>query len=418
MILWADEIKELDKLYASFIGYLPNIVKELEQLIKTEDQNVVMLYSRRCLEVIIIDLYENELKRPRKFEPLKDIIDKLNSEEKVPSHIITLLHSLKSMSTYCIHPKDFDLEQVKLVLINLTILIRWYLRYKDTQIVSRTSAEDKKLESKIQDEAIIEIHKPKKRLILFLSGLLLVISIIVLIVFKYNDGGNKNRVNNQQIKEMSTSDKKDFITDSRDGQRYKTVKIGTQIWLAEDLRTTSFNNGIVIPLVTDKTIWAVLTTPAYCWYNNDEASYKSTYGALYNWYAVSTGKICPIGWHIPTDNEWKTLEMYLGMSQNEADKSGMRISNEGGKLKETGTTHWTNPNVGATNESGFTALPGGYRSDHGSFHDVGGYGHWWSVTVYDAMSAWDRCIDYDYAGFSRYNDGKRCGFSVRCVRDY
>ena len=133
MIIWSGEIKELEKLYESIKANLPVLVKELEQLIKTEDANVVMLYSRRCLEVIVTELCECELKRPRKTEPLKGIIDKLNSEEKVPSHIITSMHGLNSLSTYGTHPKDFDPEQVKPVLSNLTIVIRWYLKYKESR---------------------------------------------------------------------------------------------------------------------------------------------------------------------------------------------------------------------------------------------------------------------------------------------
>ena len=142
MAFWSGEIKELDKLYQSFRGELPDIVKELEQLIRTEDPNVVMLYSRRCLEVIITDLCESELKRPRKTEPLKGIIDKLNSEEKVPAHIITSMHSLNTMANYGAHPKDFDPEQVKPVLNNLAIIIKWYLKHKDFQVVSKSVTEE------------------------------------------------------------------------------------------------------------------------------------------------------------------------------------------------------------------------------------------------------------------------------------
>ena len=126
MQIWSSEIKELETLSTSLKGRFTELEKELKQLIKTEDQNVVMLYSRRCLEVIITDLCESELKRPRKTEPLKGIIDKLNREEKVPSHIITSMHSLNSLSTYGAHPKDFDPRQVKPVLNNLTIIIEWY----------------------------------------------------------------------------------------------------------------------------------------------------------------------------------------------------------------------------------------------------------------------------------------------------
>lgn len=134
MTIWSGEIKELEILYESFKGNLPNLGKELDQLVKTQDANVVMLYSRRCLEVIITDLCECELKRPRKTEPLKGIIDKLNSEEKIPSHIITSMHSLNSLSTYGTHPKDFDPEQVRPVLNNLSIIIKWYLKYRESRV--------------------------------------------------------------------------------------------------------------------------------------------------------------------------------------------------------------------------------------------------------------------------------------------
>jgi hypothetical protein len=137
MTNWSGETKELDKLYESFKGHLPEIEKELEPLIKTQDANVVMLYSRRCLEVIITDLCETELKRPRKTEPLKGIIDKLNSEEKVPSYIIASMLGLNSLSTYGAHPKDFDPEQVKPVINNLAIIIKWYLKFKGYQIHSK-----------------------------------------------------------------------------------------------------------------------------------------------------------------------------------------------------------------------------------------------------------------------------------------
>jgi len=135
-----------------------------------------------------------------------------------------------------------------------------------------------------------------------------------------------------------------------DGNVYNTITIGTQIWMKENLKTTKYNDGSSIPLVTDNTAWINLSTPGYCWYNNDAATYKSAYGAMYNWYTVNTGKICPPNWHVPTDTQWETLITYLG---------GKIIA--GGKMKETGTAHWTSPNIGATNETGFTALPGGYR---------------------------------------------------------
>src|SRR4030042_7110823 len=130
MKIWSGEIKELEILYQSLKGHSNDLEKELDQLIKTEDANVVMLYSRRCLEVIITDLCEYELNRPRKTEPLKGIIDKLNQEEKVPAHIIASMQSLNSLSTFGAHPKEYEPEQVKPVLNNLSTILKWYLKYK------------------------------------------------------------------------------------------------------------------------------------------------------------------------------------------------------------------------------------------------------------------------------------------------
>jgi TolB-like protein len=152
MTIWTGEIKELEILYNSFKGNLPELEKELEQLIRTQDANVVMLYSRRCLEVIITDLCENELKRPRKTEPLKGIIDKLKSEDKVPSHIITSMDHLNSLSSYGTHPKDFDTRQVKPVLNNLAIIIEWHLKHKSIKA-------DKTTEGKVFDSNINTVDK-------------------------------------------------------------------------------------------------------------------------------------------------------------------------------------------------------------------------------------------------------------------
>jgi len=131
MAIWSAEIKELEKLYESLKGQLPDLEKELGRLLKADDENMVLLHSRRCLEVIITDLCECELKRPRKTEPLKGIIDKLHKEEKIPPHIITSMYGLNELSAYGAHPKDFDPEQVKPVLVNLDIIIKWYLKNKE-----------------------------------------------------------------------------------------------------------------------------------------------------------------------------------------------------------------------------------------------------------------------------------------------
>jgi uncharacterized protein (TIGR02145 family) len=206
-----------------------------------------------------------------------------------------------------------------------------------------------------------------------------------------------------------------------EGNIYKTVKIGNQWWMAENLKTTRYNDGTIIPFVKDATEWANLTTPGYCWYSNwyidNDPSYKDTYGALYNWYTVNTGKLCPTGWHVPTDQEWKQLEIHLGMSQGEVDNEGLRGTNEGGKLKETGFTHWASPNTGATNETLFTALPGGSRGYNGAFSTIYNYGYWWSITENDSDSSWRRVMSAYDSGIYRISISKYFGLSVRCLMD-
>lgn len=198
--------------------------------------------------------------------------------------------------------------------------------------------------------------------------------------------------------------KSDVITDI-DGNIYKVVQIGDQVWMAENLKTTKYNNGTVIPLITDNTLWENATSGAYCYYNNDDAAYKD-YEALYNWHTVETDKLCPTGWHVPTNSDWGILSRYLG---------GKAIA--GGKLKETGTSHWLAPNKGATNETGFTALPGGHRSSNGSFYNVGIQGMWWSSSEKGETSAITRSVIYKRPGFSWCYFNKKLGLSVRCIRN-
>jgi len=196
---------------------------------------------------------------------------------------------------------------------------------------------------------------------------------------------------------------------------YKIVTIGNQIWMAEDLRTTKYNDGNSIPKVTDNDEWLSLNSPAYCWYMNNEAAYKHPYGALYNWYAVNTNKLCPLTWHVASDADWKQLEMVLGMSQVEADNDGWRGTDQGTQLKNT--TGWNN-NGNGTNLSGFTAVPGGLRDwDDGTFYWVGLYVHWWTGTEAGSSEAWDRDLYYGNDGIFRYYNNKKYGMSVRCVKD-
>ena len=194
------------------------------------------------------------------------------------------------------------------------------------------------------------------------------------------------------------------FTDPRDGETYKWVRIGSQVWMAENLKATKYYDGTSIPNVTDNAAWTSLTSGAYCWYNNDIKN-KNTYGGLYNWFAVSAGMLCPTGWHIPTDAEWNTLFSFLG---------GERVA--GGKMKSV--TGWKSPNTGSTNSSGFSALPGGRRYyDVGSFYNVGNSGYWWSSSESEISNALSRGLYYDYAVLDRFNFDKRYGFSVRCLKD-
>jgi len=192
---------------------------------------------------------------------------------------------------------------------------------------------------------------------------------------------------------------------------YKTIVIGTQIWMAENLRTTTFNDGSPIPNTTEVVDWAGMTTPALCWYGNDEASYKEMYGALYNWYAVNSGKLAPSGWHVPTQEERTTLIDYLGGEET-----------AGGKMKETGFLHWDDPNTDATNSSGFTALGGGGRYGFCSgFHDIMEKGFWWTATSSDTSDyAYYHYLDKNSGGIDNTDDILKAnifGFSVRCVKD-
>jgi uncharacterized protein (TIGR02145 family) len=191
-----------------------------------------------------------------------------------------------------------------------------------------------------------------------------------------------------------------------DGNVYKTVTIGKQVWMAENLKTTKYKDGTPIPLVTEIFKWAALNTAGYCWYFNDETANKNKYGALYNWFSLNTGNLCPTGWHVPTDEEWTTLITYLG---------GDSVA--GGKLKEAGTTHWSSPNTGATDDSGFTALPSGSRFRKVSFFFIGRFGYWWSATEYDATSAWNSSIFFTSSNVYRYSSDKQDGYSVRCLKD-
>jgi uncharacterized protein (TIGR02145 family) len=191
-----------------------------------------------------------------------------------------------------------------------------------------------------------------------------------------------------------------------DGNIYHSVVIGSQVWMVENLKTTHYRDGTSIPNVTDDASWASLTTGSYCDYKND-ANNSATYGRLYNWFAtVDARNLAPQGWHVPTDADWTILMNYLG------GEFGADV-----KLKEKGLAHWHYPNSGTTNETGFTALPAGYRGYGGTFYNLGNVETWWSTTDNNGVDAWDRYISYDVSAVSRLHENGSNGFSVRCVKN-
>jgi len=226
------------------------------------------------------------------------------------------------------------------------------------------------------------------------------------------------KAGNLVIKQSIKPADMDSITFKRPVVNIPQVTICTQTWTTKNLAVTAYSDGTVIPQVSDPTAWANLTTGAWCYYNNDVA-YNATYGKLYNWYATVgiydaaslanpalRKKLAPTGYHVPTDAEWTTLMTCLG---------GESIA--GGKMKETGTAHWISPNTVATNSSGFTGLPGGYRGNNGTFYGIGYNGFWWSSSENDETLAWFRFLDYIDGSAYRNYFNKTFGFSVRCLRD-
>jgi Fibrobacter succinogenes major domain (Fib_succ_major). len=214
-----------------------------------------------------------------------------------------------------------------------------------------------------------------------------------------NDASSGNSTNGKTTAVFNSSVTYGSMTD-QDGNFYKTVTIGTQTWMAENLRTMKYNDGTNIPLVTSGIAWNNLNTGAYCNYNNTTNSDTiATYGRLYNWYAVNTGKLAPKGWHVPTQEEWDNLMTDLG-GENKAWL----------KLKEVGEEHWQSQD-NSTNETGFTAVPSGFRRPDGKFTHLGFCCDFWSTTECDFNNAYDGII------YRRDIDHKLHGFSLRCVRD-
>ena len=205
---------------------------------------------------------------------------------------------------------------------------------------------------------------------------------------------------------------------------YDLVAIGDQCWFAENLRTEYYANGDVIPSSLDDAIWSSTTAGAVTVYgegtsgvyngNDDEVVNLATYGRLYNWYAaVDVRGLCPTGWHVPQDSEFKTLEMELGMSESAANGMGYRGTDQGTQMKSSASD---SPAWNGTNTSGFSGLAGGYRNYNGVFNGGGSDGYFWSASAGGAF-AWFRRLDGGYTEVNRYYSNLRYGFSVRCVRD-
>jgi uncharacterized protein (TIGR02145 family) len=204
---------------------------------------------------------------------------------------------------------------------------------------------------------------------------------------------NYNGVRSQSVKDA-------------DGNIYLAINIGKQVWMAENLKTTKLNDGKPISLVTDDKKWKALQSPAYCFYDNNPAN-KDIYGALYNWFTVNTKKLCPQGWHVPSDAEWSAMVEFIGGKNSAGDK-----------LKESGNQYWKNALIIPTNEFDFTALPGGTRLYSGSFPEFGNsYAVWWTSTPYSSLAAHNWGLHDSSARIFNGYDNKQSGFSVRCMKD-
>ena len=267
----------------------------------------------------------------------------------------------------------------------------------------------------------------KNKRIGFLLSLVVVITWLLV-----NCSQEENNTTDQNNDPILINNKPDTGTMSDpDGNTYKTITIGSQTWMKENLKTTKYSDSTAIPKVTDDSVWSTLTTPAYCWYNNDSVTYKNSCGALYNWYVVSSEKLCPEGWHVPSDNEWIFLENYLIACGFNFDgsRTGDRYSNNKIAKSMADTLYWVASScygaVGNSdfpdkrNATDFSALPRGCRAAFGQFMDFGEWSYWWTSTESEGDYAWFRYLQKDCPNIMRYNqiDTKNNGFPVRCMKD-
>jgi len=239
---------------------------------------------------------------------------------------------------------------------------------------------------------------------IIVTGLVIAMSVLMSSCRKEHPPLNNNEDENPDINDVGCG----TISDA-DGHTYNTILIGNQCWMKENLKTTRYRNSDVIGTTAPDTLpIAGENEPKYQWAYEGNTTYATTYGLLYTWYAITDSRaVCPQGWHIPTDTEWDTLVNFLG---------GDSVA--GNKLKENGTAHWYGNNAQATNQSGFTALPGGYRTGDGMFRNILFYGIWWSATPSNLPdNAYDRQLYYNSCNVNRGNNPKLNGVAVRCVKD-
>ncbi len=197
-----------------------------------------------------------------------------------------------------------------------------------------------------------------------------------------------------------------------------SVTICNQEWTTKNLDVLTYRNGDVIPQVTSPSQWASISTGAWCWYNNDSATYSATYGKIYNWYAIADPRgLAPFGWHIPSDSEWNSMVKCLDPAADTTCTYCFQTSVAGGMLKEVGTSHWLSPNTGATNTTGYLGLPGGSRFDNGTFSGIGTTGYCWTSTDYSVNYAWNHSLFSSNSAVGKYGVSKQVGYSVRCVKD-
>jgi uncharacterized protein (TIGR02145 family) len=210
----------------------------------------------------------------------------------------------------------------------------------------------------------------------------------------------------------------------QDGNVYKTIVIGSQEWMAENLKSSHYQNGDLIPVVPETNAWLALTSGGVCWFNNDSSTYHCPYGKLYNWYAVVDSRnVCPVGWHVANQNDWNVLVKNLDPQADTNCTSCTQSSIAGGKLKSTNSVFWTSPNLAADNSTGFSALPGGDRfglppdANSGIFYGNGFDGVWWTSTPVNNAIGYSRALTAFISGIIKIEDVKTRGEAVRCLKD-